>query len=313
VNKKIILIYGPTAVGKTDFAELVAQGIPSEIVNIDMGQCYAPLTIGTAKPDWRQSKIPHHLFDIITTPTNISVREYRDRILEVIEGIWSRGNFPLLVGGSGFYIKSLFFAPQAQHTKEAYTKVLLIKHRDRWQALQEIDPERAQALHPHDTYRIDRALGIWYATGTLPSLYKPVYKPIGSYCYIDLARDRPQLYERINLRTKAMLEQGWIQEVKNLQGTKWESFLKEKKLIGYDDILEFLKGHGNRDQLEQTIAQKTRHYAKQQITFGKMLYTDLEKKIIETVEPSQCMRFNLSTDGVKASSDELIRCINQSR
>src|SRR3990172_4748508 len=103
----MLIIYGPTGVGKTDMALAIAERMPSEIVNMDVGQFYTPLSIGTAKPAWRSSPVPHHLFDILDTPKNITVVEYRTLLLKKINEIRDRGNLPIVVGGSGFYLYSL--------------------------------------------------------------------------------------------------------------------------------------------------------------------------------------------------------------
>lgn len=111
LNRTMIIISGPTAAGKSDFALELAEKIPSEIINMDMGQMYAALSIGTAKPDWQSSSIVHHLFDSIDSPRNYTVVEYRKNVLEILEGIWAKKKLPIVVGGSGFYLKSLFFPP----------------------------------------------------------------------------------------------------------------------------------------------------------------------------------------------------------
>ena len=105
-----LIIYGPTGVGKTDLALDLAQHIPIEIINMDMGQFYTPLSIGTAKPDWKNSPVPHHLFDIINEPRNFTVSEYRILFYKKVGEIIERGNLPVVVGGSGFYLHSLLFS-----------------------------------------------------------------------------------------------------------------------------------------------------------------------------------------------------------
>src|SRR5271156_1977599 len=103
----MLIVYGPTGVGKTDLALAIAKRIPAEIINMDVGQFYTPLSIGTAKPDWKQSPIPHHLFDIINNPINYTVNDYRTVLYTTVKEILARGNLPILVGGSGFYLHSL--------------------------------------------------------------------------------------------------------------------------------------------------------------------------------------------------------------
>ena len=237
----LIILFGPTAVGKTQFADLLAAHLPAEIVNADMGQLYTPLTIGTAKPDWRKSTVPQHLFDIVNEPRLVTVAEYRDRMMVILDAIWARKNIPILVGGSGFYLQSLFFPPEAtSDTSPAQEKVAQEKFApepDRWRQLYEIDPQRALRIHPHDMYRINRALLIFFTTGKKPSAQEPRYQPLASYCFVLLKRDRKELYERIDIRTRAMLQEGWIQETQRLMGTEWQEFLINKKIIGYDDII----------------------------------------------------------------------------
>lgn len=310
----MIIIYGPTGVGKTDFAEMLASRIPAEIVNADLGQFYTPLTVGTAKPNWRNSPIPQHHFDIINEPSLISVSQYRDYVKQTLEGIWTRKNIPILVGGSGFYIQSLFFPPSSGAGPN-----LTSKHAgdvtDRWNQLYTIDPVRALKIHPNDLYRINRALDIFYSTGQKPSDCPPSYQPITSFYFVYLTRDRDDLYERINMRTHTMITHGWIEEVQRLKDTSWESFLKIKKIIGYDDILYYLEGEktdNNLTNLFETIAQKTRNYAKRQITFGNQLLGQLEKQIIKNQDTvSKCVQFNLTSSNLELYINQLLEVFNR--
>ena len=145
-----LIIYGPTAVGKSSFAESLAEKIPSELVNLDIGQFYKPLTIGTAKPDWRSSAIVHHLFDCLSEPINFTVVEYRKKILILLQDIWKRNKIPILVGGSGFYLKSLFFPPQKSPTIKQSDAYLFIPDNKLWDHLNVIDSVRAAAIDKND-------------------------------------------------------------------------------------------------------------------------------------------------------------------
>lgn len=274
-----LIIFGPTAVGKTDFALEIAKHIPSEIVNGDIGQFYTPLTIGTAKPDWKNEPVTHHLFDIIDEPLYFSVFAYRKLMLDVVTDIYQRGKLPIIVGGSGFYLKSIFFPPAVHEYKEVNESHESNKDISLWDQLYEIDPCRAKQLHPKDTYRIKRALRIWQETGKKPSELLPLYDSPFSFSLLYLSRDREQLYDRINTRTGIMVREGWLQEVAALQGTAWESFLYEKKLIGYDILLDYLNGEKTEARLLEAIAliqQRTRHYAKRQHTFWKSFKKQLD-------------------------------------
>ena len=310
MRKCMIIIFGPTGVGKTDFGEQLASRLPAEIVNADLGQFYTPLSIGTAKPNWQNSPIPQHLFDIINEPRLMTVSEYRDQALQTFNQIWARGNIPIIVGGSGFYLKSLFFPPQASIDKDFEYSF----EGDGWKQLYEIDPERALKIHPNDTYRITRALSIFHATGKKPSEYQPSYQPVGSFCFVYLTRQRPDLYSRIDQRVRIMLNEGWIPEVERLQGTSWETFLKKKKLIGYDDILEYLEGEKKELQLNaltDSIAQKTRNYAKRQITLGNQLFNQLENVLFQTADKtSSCVQFDLTCPPIELYINQLLQRVD---
>lgn len=285
----LIIIYGPTAVGKTECADFLAKQFPIEIINMDVGQLYVPLSIGTAKPDWKNSPIAHHLFDYLDKPVSWSVADYRTKALDIIKEIRARGNTPVLVGGSSFYLKSLLFPPAQPTSLKQSIPPLPENTDDAWRLLSHIDPERAKAIHQNDRYRIYRALELWYSTGTKPSHAKPTYNPPEPYLLIMLNRDRTDLYNRINKRTEQMVQAGLIDEVKPLLGTVWEPFLMEKKLIGYDDTITYLhSGDQTKEayqQLIQTIAQKTRQYAKRQIIFWRMLENKLQHELKKGIQP----------------------------
>jgi tRNA dimethylallyltransferase len=279
-TSSILIIFGPTGVGKTDCADLIAEQVPSEIINMDMGQLYTPLTIGTAKPDWRSASIPHHMFDIIDTPRNYSVQEYRDAVIPLIKEIWQRNKLPILVGGSGFYLRSLFFPPRVEDISE-YIPDDEKSSEKLWHELYTIDSDRAQQIDRNDAYRIKRALAIWYATGAKPSEYAPRYEPIASCQIICLNRDRQELYARINERVRSMMSEGWLDEVRALMGTVWEFFILNKKIIGYDDLIRYMHAsEQTKEDLKRTISiiqKRTRNYAKRQMTYWRMLQYDLIK------------------------------------
>lgn len=262
-----IVVAGPTAVGKTDFSVDLACHIGGEIINADVGQFYAPLAIGTAKPDWRAMPVPHHLFDIFSTPNSYNIIQYRQDVAKLMHEIWSRGKVPIIVGGSSFYIKSLYFL--LEESQFAQTSVNQIP--TTWENLYAIDPKRALAISKNDLYRIERALTIWSASGIKPSEIQEGFNPLGHSYFINIQRPRSQLYERINLRTEIMLKDGWIEEVQRLMGTEWIAFLQRKKIIGYPEVVDFLENKITYEDLVATIQQKTRNYAKRQCTFLRML------------------------------------------
>lgn len=276
MKNRIVIITGPTGVGKTDLALSLAKKIPAEIINADIGSFYKPLTIGTAKPDWQHQPVAHHLFDIVEEPENFTVVDFRDRARSLVQEILSRNALPIIVGGSSFYINALFFPPKKDG--RAQKRVYHDDTYSLWKQLCEIDMQRAREIDQHDRYRIERALDIWYEHGVNPSTFKPSYEPITDKADIFfLTRDLKDLYDDINKRTLLMLDIGWIEEVQKLSPT-WQEFLLKKKIIGYDDIVRYVRGEiSSKDALIALIQRKTRNYAKRQLTFNRMLTKKFEE------------------------------------
>jgi tRNA dimethylallyltransferase len=306
----MLIIYGPTGVGKTDVALSIAYNIPAEIINMDVGQFYTPLSIGTAKPDWKNSPIPHHLFDIIDTPINYTVAEYRTILYQKVHEVVARGNLPILVGGSGFYLHSLLFPPQVT-IPDVDISSFYPEDAHFWQELYAIDPKRATSIDKADIYRIKRALGIWHATGNLPSSYAPRYEPSVDYLLIFLERDRQELKERIDRRVIEMLDQGWIAEAASLIGTPWQQFIKNKNLIGYTEIFDYLS-HGKTkelfDVMVEHIQNKTKQYAKRQFTFWRKLEREIKQESGYTgTSVGSLETVNLTNVNINLYIDELLK------
>ena len=306
----VLILYGPTGVGKTDIALSIGQKIPAEIINMDVGQFYTPLSIGTAKPDWRSSPIPHHLFDIIDTPVNYTVAEYRTLVYKKVDEVISRGNLPILAGGSGFYLHSLLFPPQASFADMDITP-FYDKNSDLWQELHAIDPQRAMNIDKNDIYRIRRALGIWHATGKLPSSYVSDYKPLVDYLLIFLERDRQELKKRIDERVIEMFNADWIMEAEQLMGTPWQQFIERKNLIGYKEIFDYLAHEKNKktfDKMVELIQNQTRQYAKRQFTFWRKLEREIKQKSVYTGTSVGCLEtLNLTNLNINLYIDELVK------
>lgn len=302
-----IIIFGPTGVGKSAIAHTLSTelGKPCEVINADMGQMYTPLSIGTAKPDYKNEPASQHLFDCIDTPTDWTVAMYRERVLALMQEIWNRGAVPILVGGSGFYLSSLFFPPSTLNVSAENVKPPLIPSdpeafmpqglyreeieqkaptsADLWQELLAIDPERASAIHPHDRYRIERALALWYHSGIAPSALVPLFEPPARCLWYCITRERDELVARIDNRVEEMFKAGWIGEVENLD-SPWREFLKTKRLIGYAEIIAFLEERSDEKNdsealtaLKADISFKTRAYAKRQMTYWRMLQKKFDR------------------------------------
>lgn len=276
----IMIISGATATGKSCLAIRLASEISGEIINADIGSFYKAMTIGTAKPYWQEESVPHHMFDIIDKPKSLSIVQFRESVKKLCNEIWSRGKVPVIVGGSAFYIRSLFYnQPDITGTDEIVKELEVSEKnsQDLWNELQAIDNKRAQAIDSHDRYRIVRALAIFKATGKKPSMFQPTFDPIASYHFIICDRDRSELYQRSDQRVLQMLDEGWINEVESMKKTGWMSFLQKKKMIGYDDLLLYLQDPSQDfKNIISRIQKRTRNYAKRQITFLKKL----EKEVI---------------------------------
>jgi len=286
MKNKFIVLYGPTGVGKTDVGLLIANEMNAEIINMDVGQFYAPFSVGTAKPDWKNSSIPHHLFDCIDKPINFSVIMYKNRVLDIMNTLWAKGKVPLLIGGSGFYLYSLLFqisSGNSENKEKGFSNDDGLENRILWQKLQSLDVERASKIHQNDRYRILRALQICEQKQSIPSLSLPKFKPIAACDIIFLSRDRGELYNRINKRAGMMFSNGFVSEVDSILNTPWEEFVLRKKLIGYDELVLYMRQKEANSELsfsinlvQERIAQRTRQYAKRQYTFWRYL----EKQLI---------------------------------
>jgi tRNA dimethylallyltransferase len=285
---KSIIIVGPTGVGKTAIAHEVALSIDGQIINMDMGQLYSELTIGTAKP--KESLVKNHLFDVITEPIDYDVMRYRQEAQKKSAELMQAGTTPLFVGGSLFYAQSLFFAlPEIEKIKKKETEYT-------WQKVYEIDPERALSIHKNDHYRIERAIDIWKTTGVKPSQRTVRPDAIAKESLVMwLYREKEELHSMIDTRVEMMVQEGWLQEVQEL-GELWRPFLKKKKLCGYDVLVQLTEAGKTTVEPEEKekIKRITKGYAKRQIVFWKRL-----KKMIRHSFPHQTIiEYNLTTDAV---------------
>lgn len=308
-NKFFLIITGPTGVGKTALVQKLVQKLKlqAEIVNADVGQFYKPLSIGTAKHDVSQEIVPHHLFDKFKMPINYTSHEYRIDVLSTLEKIWQSSKLPIIVGGSGFYLKSLFFPPKVSdksYLKSADAKTAQNEFSsdyskynklDLWNKLAALDPERAKKIHPNDRYRVERALILIEQGKKLSSSYKPEFECPSNCGIIFLNRERSELYSAINHRVNEMFDHGWVDEVLALKAISnnndWFEFLKRKKLIGYPEIIDYINNTNidskNLGYVKEIIAQKTRAYAKRQITFWRSFKEQLQES-----DPNQkCIKF----------------------
>jgi len=287
---KILVITGPTASGKTDLSLQLAQRYNGEIINADMGQLYEALSIGTAKPDLSNVSVPHHLFNVVNEPKNFTVLQYRLLVLDKINQLLKIGKLPILVGGSFFYLKSLFFPPQelGAGIGNALPDYHDFPNEALWNELRRIDEKRASDLHSNDRYRVLRALMVWNRFHKKPSDCLPTFDFPFQTAVIHLHPEINFHKEIIASRVQEMLQHGWILEACALLGTSWEFFILEKKIIGYSELFSWIRAGSEEEQLlplAQVITQKTWQYARRQLifwkSFKKQLAEVIDGKIIE--------------------------------
>jgi tRNA dimethylallyltransferase len=275
LQNRILLIGGPTAAGKTRIAVKIAQEIPCEIVNADSRQIYKNLSIGTSQPGPQELRqFPHHLYGFLDPTEHFTAADYERLASKVIVEIISRGRLPLLVGGTGFYMKAVLRGvwPVAARNEELRTRLRGIQNRHDGQFLHKMlmrfDPLSAATIAPPDTYRIIRALEIFFQTGVrrsdLPRNQEERYQALRFYA--DPGREA--LHQNIVSRTESMLEQGWVDEVRLLIA-RYPDFerLPAAKSLGYQEILRFLHGECSLLECNEAIITKTRQYAKRQLTW----------------------------------------------
>ena len=289
-NKKdnnLLILLGPTGVGKTDISINLAQKMPAlEIVSADSMQIYRYMNIGTAKPSKNILKtIKHHMIDIVEPSDNFDVTQYNKLAVDIILNIFKRGKIPILTGGSGLYISSIInplFEGPAKNSK--YRKILEEEAKEHgnkylYEKLSKIDPISASKIKPNDLRRIIRALEVYKSTGKAISyLQKKASTKNTKFKYhiIGLERNRENLYQRINLRVDKMFEDGFIEEVKTLRKMGYKEDLKSMQGLGYKQINKYLNGVYSKEETVNLIKIGTRHYAKRQMTWFKNKIKNIE-------------------------------------
>jgi tRNA dimethylallyltransferase len=278
INKKILIICGPTASGKTALAVECAKLLNSEVVSADSLYIYKGLNVGTAKPDESEMQgVKHYLIDVCEPNQEFSVSDYKNLALPIIEDLLSKGKIPVICGGTGFYINSILFDlsygnSQANlEAREKYKKLAEdFGNEYVYNILMELDPKTAEKLHFNDVKRVIRALEI-YESGTKKSDIVDDLTPKYDYKAYSINFDREILYDRINLRVDKMLENWLVEEIKSLLALGINESNQCMQGIGYKEILGYLKGNISLEEALNLIKLNTRHYAKRQITFFKRL------------------------------------------
>jgi len=284
IKEKLIVIVGPTAVGKTEISVEIASHLDGEIISADSMQVYREMNIGTAKIQNQEmislngKKITHHLIDILNPDEDFSVADFQLLVRTLISDINLKGKTPLLVGGTGLYINSII-DPYNFTEKEADIELRkkLYEEAEQWgnyylyNKLLKVDPDTAKKFHPNDLRRIVRALETFYQTGkTISSIQNEHnHQSLYDLVMIGLFSERDILYQRINQRVDQMIEAGLIQEVYQLLKKGYSSRLKSMQGLGYRQIVAYLTGILTKDEAIYLLKRDTRHFAKRQFTWFK--------------------------------------------
>lgn len=293
-NKKgsLIVLTGPTAVGKTELSVALAKKIGGEIISADSVQVYKHMDIGSAKITKAEMQgIPHHLIDICEPWEAFNIARFKELSEQAVNEIHSRGKIPIIAGGTGFYIQSIIYdidfkETAVDGTRTKYEEILKNKGEAYLHSLlEERDPEAAAAIHPNNAKRVIRALEYFEQTGTKISKHNEEERRKKSpynFAYFVLSLPREQLYDKINKRVDMMLEEGLLDEVQSLVASYGVSKdMVSMQALGYKEIFDYLSGHTTLEDAIYTIKRDTRHFAKRQLTWFKrereVIWLDKEK------------------------------------
>ncbi|HEX9652630.1 MAG TPA: tRNA (adenosine(37)-N6)-dimethylallyltransferase MiaA [bacterium] len=309
MKKPVLLLVGPTGVGKTALSLELATVMDCEIVSADSRQIYRYMNIGTAKPTPEQLRQePHHFIDIRNPDEYYSAGQFSREARQCINDIFSRGRQPMVVGGSGLYIRALvdgLFSPQVSN--ERVKSALKTRARQQgisvlYEELQKVDPVTASRLNPSDTQRILRAIEVYELTGRpfseflemapQPAAFEPVF--------IGLTMERSALYARIERRVDDMLASGFLDEVRVLKGRGYGLHLNALQTVGYKEAFLFLQNDLSYPDMIRLMKQRSRNYAKRQLTWfrkddrirwfeltANLSITDISNSIVGTVNRRQ--------------------------
>lgn len=279
-KKPLIILTGPTSVGKTALSIALAKAVGGEIISADSMQVYKHMDIGTAKirPE-EMGGVPHHLIDELEPDEEFNVVKFQQLAKHYMEHIYSRNKFPILVGGTGFYIQAVlydidFTENETDTTYRSYLEQLLTEEGAEYlhAMLAKEDPESANAIHPNNAKRVIRALEYLKLTGDKISEHNEEQRKKESpyhFCYFVLNKDRAKLYETINMRIDQMLDDGLIEEVKSLAAMGYTRDLVSMQGLGYKEILAYLDGETTLEEAVEILKRDTRHFAKRQLTWFK--------------------------------------------
>lgn len=279
-RKPLIILTGPTAVGKTKLSIALAKAINGEIISADSMQVYRGMDIGTAKitPEEMQG-VKHYLIDEFSPEEEFNVVKFKECAMNYVEQIYAKGKIPIVVGGTGFYIQALLYDIQFDKTEENHSyrgeleelaaeKGATYLH----EKLKEIDPKSAEAIHANNVKKVIRAIEFYHQNGYPISEHNEEQRqnesPFQS-AYFVLNNERSVLYERIDQRVDLMMKEGLIDEVQKLYDEGYDLSLVSMQGLGYKEIIRYFEGEISLEEAVYTIKRDTRHFAKRQLTWFK--------------------------------------------
>lgn len=276
----LVILTGPTAVGKTALSTELARALDGEIISADSMQVYRHMDIGSAKVTSQEMEgIPHHLIDVLDPREEFNVTLFQELAKEAMEGIYSRGRVPIVVGGTGFYIQALVYDIDFKENdggRQVRRELEELAREQGSQALhamlRQVDPVSAQAIHANNRKRVIRALEYYRLTGEPISRHNQEERQKESpyrFLYYVLTCSRDLLYERIDRRVDRMLEQGLLEEVRKLKNMGCKKGMVSMQGLGYKELLDYLDGQWSLEEAVRVLKRDTRHFAKRQITWFK--------------------------------------------
>ena len=315
MKKPLIILTGPTAVGKTKASIGLAKALNGEIISADSMQVYKYMDIGSAKirPE-EMDGIKHYLIDELEPDEEFHVVRFQQMAKAAMEEIYAKGKVPIVVGGTGFYIQALLYDIDFTENEEdtAYRMELEQIAKENGpeklhEMLREVDPESADAIHANNVKRVIRALEFYKLTGQKISEHNEKERAKESpyeFCYFVLNDDRKLLYDRIDLRIDKMMEEGLLEEVSSLKNKGYTKDMVSMQGLGYKEILDYLNGECSLEEAIYILKRDTRHFAKRQLTWfrrerdviwvDKNNYDHDEEKILEVMLSYVKERINTS-------------------
>ena len=285
-KRPLVILTGPTAVGKTALSSALAKAIGGESISADSMQVYRHMDIGSAKitPEEMEG-IPHYLIDVLEPDQEFNVVVFQELAKQAAAEIYSRGHIPIVAGGTGFYIQALVYDIDFTENDEdtAFRRTLEEQAKREgaealYERLRAVDPESCESIHAHNIKRVIRAIEFYEKTGKKISEHNREQRQNDSpynFAYFVLNDDRERIYERINVRVDLMMAQGLVEEVRALRESGCRKEMVSMQGLGYKELLSYLEGETSMEEAVYLIKRDTRHFAKRQLTWFRR-----EKEVI---------------------------------